>query len=457
MKNRIWYKIKSICMTSVLVLGIMGGCCGELAGASAGNVENQKDLLTPGPVTAIPPTLTPEISLPPTKEAEEQLAPTVMPEVQLTPAAIPEETDMQEESESEPTPSPEDIPDEAITPTSMPEISPEPTSGPEPGEGKEETPETMEKSADFRLTMEGDTEQIKAGQVLTYEVVLENCGDVPLKDLQFKSSFAKKDFKGHWEEAEGLAVKSSLEASLDLLETGRERKFYYQVRVPEDYQETVTHTVQVSAQNPIQTKEEEPYIIRSTSVYTEILPLKVDFEVKKTADRKTAAPGDTITYQICIRNTGERTIHSVLTTERFYAEDIRAEFVEKEGVVLNGTRNQALIGKIEPGEAFGLQAVVTLPEEIASQKLLNEVVVVTKETGKKTVKAQADIQIYAAEATKAPTPSPYVQGEEPKARPASASPKTGDTSDIEALAGAMGLAMLAGVGIFWYRKAKRKH
>ena len=33
---------------------------------------------------------------------------------------------------------------------------------------------------------------MKAGQILTYEVVLENSGDIPLKELQLKSTFAKE-------------------------------------------------------------------------------------------------------------------------------------------------------------------------------------------------------------------------------------------------------------------------
>ena len=481
MKNRIWYKLKGFCMASLLIMGIMGGCRGEMAGASSVNVENKEESCTPTPETVFAPKLTPELIFTPTGKPEGELAPTEKPEGEFTPTEKPEgelaPTEKPEgelaptekpEGETAPTAMPEltftpgAVPEEEFTPTSVPEAVPGPTTEPEADDEKEETPETVKKTADFRLAMEGGTEQMKAGQILTYEVVLENSGDIPLKELQLKSTFAKKGPEGHWEEAKGLTVKNSREASLELLETGEERKFYYQVRVPEDYQETMTHTVQVSAANPAQTEAQEPYIIRSTSVHTEILPLLVDFEVKKTADRKTAAPGDTITYQICIRNTGERTLHSVLTTERFHAEDIHAEFVEKEGAVLNRTRNQALIAKIEPGEAFGLQAVVTLPEEITGQKLLNEVVVVTNETGKKTVKAQTNVQVHAAKPTETPTSSEHVQEEgrgkkEPGARAASTSPKTGDSSKTEALAGAMGIAMLAGVCVYWYRKAKRKH
>lgn len=89
-----------------------------------------------------------------------------------------------------------------------------------------------------------------------------------------------------------------------------------------------------------------------TSAKITAAALKAAFEVEKTADRKETYPGETITYQICIRNTGERTLHSVLSTERFLNANIQAQFVQKEGVTLNSTRTQALIPQIAPGEAF---------------------------------------------------------------------------------------------------------
>ncbi len=81
-------------------------------------------------------------------------------------------------------------------------------------------------------------------------------------------------------------------------------------------------------------------------------PLKADFSVKKTADRETAMPGETVTYQICIINTGEKTLHSVVGTERFQAEGIEARFVEQEGITLNSTKTKALIEKIAPGKQY---------------------------------------------------------------------------------------------------------
>lgn len=121
------------------------------------------------------------------------------------------------------------------------------------------------------------------------------------------------------------------------------------------------------------------------------------YPVTKTADRSVAVPGDKILFQICIRNTGERTLHSVVTTERFQLGNVPVQFLEKEGVVLSKSKTKARIERIEPGKAAGLQAMVTLPENLKEQELLNEVTVMTLETGEQVMTSQAKIQIRAAE------------------------------------------------------------
>ena len=100
-----------------------------------------------------------------------------------------------------------------------------------------------------------------------------------------------------------------------------------------------------------------------------------------------------MTYQICIINTGEKTLHSVVGTERFQAEGIEAQFVEKEGIRLNSTRTKALIPQIAPGEAVSLQATVKIPEKTVNQKLFNQISVTSKETGEKQVTASAEITV----------------------------------------------------------------
>lgn len=73
----------------------------------------------------------------------------------------------------------------------------------------------------------------------------------------------------------------------------------------------------------------------------------------------------------------------MLTTEKFRTENIPVHFLEKEGVILDSTRTKALVSQLPPGQSVSLQAEIVIPEDIKSSKLINEVEVVTKETGEK--------------------------------------------------------------------------
>lgn len=158
------------------------------------------------------------------------------------------------------------------------------------------------------------------------------------------------------------------------------------------------HTVTVKTKHP----GREEMIGCQAACQIKVEGLKASFEVEKTADRTEAFPGDTITYQICIRNTGEKTLHSVLSTERFLNANIQAQFMPKEGVTLNSTRTQALIPSIAPGETLGLYAVVTIPQYFESQELVNEVTVISDETGTTNMKSRSEVTVKSAEVTVTP-------------------------------------------------------
>ena len=182
--------------------------------------------------------------------------------------------------------------------------------------------------------------------------------------------------------------------------------------------------------------------------------------MEKTADRTQAYSGDTIYYQICIRNTGERTLHSVLSTERFLGANVQAKFLPKEGVTLNAAGTQALIEKIAPGETFALQASVTLPQYFASQELVNQVTVISRETGTKTYESQSKVNVAMSVPT--PTANPYSGyqvdyqsgGLGKSAYPSASQPKTGDDTEIGVFLMLLSAAVLSAAGVFWKRKGK---
>ena len=397
---------------------------------------------------------------------------------------------------------------------------------------QEEVEDSAEtKTADLKLTAEAEPETARAGGNLLYDVCLENTGKITLIQPELTCSLDAPELTGTWEAADGNfvngnsgdekpAVGEPLTAENLLpmeLQPGGTCSFYLNLVLPEEQIEPVSLKLTASAKYTltetasVQVEESDieskPYledtttekitfdeeieeltsekiggendresvstpmetITRELTLTTEITPLKADFEVTKTADRPAAAPGDRVLFQICIRNTGERTLHSVLTTERFQEADVSAAFLAADGVQIDETGTKALIPQIAPGDAASLQAEVTIPENMESRELINEITVVTAETGEREVTSQAKIQIIAPTATPAPTqpeeietlqsdnPAPPAAETHSESYPASTRPKTGDTSETASWLGLSFAALLMAVTIRAAGNRKDRH
>ena len=284
--------------------------------------------------------------------------------------------------------------------------------------------------ADLSLSVQAEDDTIKAGSDLVYTITAENTGECDLKDLRISYNFSEKGLSGEWSEGAEDAVGNT--AYIEKLEASATKIVYLTVHLPEERTTAVSLALtaaagKVSGDNDTGEAEE---IVKNAELVTQIQALQAAFEVTKTADRSMAVPGDEIRFLICIRNTGERTLHSIVTTERFQLGNVPVKFLEKTGVKLNKAKTKARIEQIAPGEAFGLEAVVTLPESLEDQNLVNEVSVTTLETGEQTKIAQSEIQVKASEEAKQEETTSDIDGatgsEQAESMPASTHPKTGD-------------------------------
>lgn len=309
--------------------------------------------------------------------------------------------------------------------------------------------------ADMTLSVTSETEEMKAGKTIRYRVDLANTGALDLEDIRMTSSFSCPKITQQWEEAQGLTGKGS-SAEVTELKAGEQRSFYILAPLLNEQEKDLEHKVEAGAK--VKGRPEET-IFRKAEAVSPLQPLKADFSVKKTADRESAAPGENVMYQICIINTGEKTLHSVVGTERFQAEGIEAQFVEQEGITLNSTRTKALIPQIAPGEAVSLQAKVKIPEKTVNQKLFNQISVTSKETGEKQVTASAEITVE-GKTTQASEAEMISENGEPDStsvqegmtREASTHPKTGDDTDTELLVLLALTAAITALGAFWLHR-----
>lgn len=309
--------------------------------------------------------------------------------------------------------------------------------------------------ADMELSVTAQNGKMKAGQTIRYQVEIANIGKLDLADIRLFSSLSCPKIRQMWEDAEGLLTEGAV-AEFAELKAGESRNFYVQAPLLDEQEKDLEHQVEAEARVKGRAAE---VIRKNATTINSLETLKADLSVKKTADKETAAPGETVTYQICIVNTGEKTLHSVVGTERFQAAGIHAQFLEQEGVTLNSSRTKAMIQQIPPGEAVSLQAVVKIPEKTADQKLFNQVTVTSQETGERLMEASASV-IVKGKITVTPEERLYVQsddqdpasGQTQMARAASTHPKTEDDTRTDLWTLLAVTALVTVLGGIWLRK-----
>lgn len=309
--------------------------------------------------------------------------------------------------------------------------------------------------ADMELSVIAQNKKMKAGQTIRYQVEIANTGKLDLADIRLTSSLSCPKIRQLWEDAEGLLTEGAV-AEFAELKAGESRSFYVQAPLLDEQEKDLEHQVEAEAR----VKDRADEVIRkNASTINSLEALKADLSVKKTADKETAAPGETVTYQICIVNTGEKTLHSVVGTERFQAAGIHAQFLEQEGVTLNSSRTKAMIQQIPPGEAVSLQAVVKIPRKTADQKLFNQVTVTSQETGERLMEASASVMVK-GEVAITPEEGLPLQGDDQgpasgqiqMARTASTHPKTGDDTRRDLWTLLAVTALVTVLGGIWLRK-----
>ena len=309
--------------------------------------------------------------------------------------------------------------------------------------------------ADMELSVTAQNEKMKAGQTIRYQVEIANTGKLDLADIRLTSSLSCPKIRQMWEDAEGLLTEGAV-AEFAELKAGESRNFYVQAPLLDEQEKDLEHQVEAEARVKGRAAE---VIRKNATTINSLEALKADLSVKKTADKETAAPGETVTYQICIVNTGEKTLHSVVGTERFQAAGIHAQFLEQEGVTLNSSRTKAMIQQIPPGEAVSLQAVVKIPEKTADQKLFNQVTVTSQETGERLMEASASV-IVKGKITVTPEERLYVQsddqdpasGQTQMTRAVSTHPKTEDDTRTDLWTLLAVTALVTVLGGIWLRK-----
>ena len=237
---------------------------------------------------------------------------------------------------------------------------------------------------DFSVEMEAKEKALYTGKRIHMAVNLTNNGQVSFYKISLQAKVKEQELVPVWEKEPGLEVLES-GAVLECLSAGETRTLSFYI--DPDMNQKSNLELFAKTENPVSLE-------KAAEKQLTLQQGKASFTVKKTADCDNASPGETVTYQISIHNTGEVTLHSVVTTERFGLAGVTATFQEQRGITLNKSRTQAKIQEIAPGGCVNLKAKVVLPKDLKDQNLMNQIIVVTDETGEESaVRDQATIRV----------------------------------------------------------------
>ena len=239
---------------------------------------------------------------------------------------------------------------------------------------------------DFSVEMEAKEKALYTGKRIHMAVNLTNNGQVPFYKISLQAKVKEQELVPVWEKEPGLEVLES-GAVLESLSAGETRTLSFYIDPDMNQKSNLELELFAKTENPVSLE-------KAAEKQLTLQQGKASFTVKKTADCDNASPGETVTYQISIHNTGEVTLHSVVTTERFGLAGVTATFQEQRGITLNKSRTQAKIQEIAPGGCVNLKAKVVLPKDLKDQNLMNQIIVVTDETGEESaVRDQATIRV----------------------------------------------------------------
>ena len=103
----------------------------------------------------------------------------------------------------------------------------------------EENPEENLKTAELEVRVETDEDTVKAGKDLVYTVLLENTGEIMLKNIQLHYEFFKESMTGEWSGKKIVMAADTSEniARMEALDTGIKETAYLTVRIPEEQKE----------------------------------------------------------------------------------------------------------------------------------------------------------------------------------------------------------------------------
>ncbi len=206
------------------------------------------------------------------------------------------------------------------------------------------------------MTKSANKSEVAVGEVLTYEIVLLNDGDVNLDNilvtdlLAEELEFIQGSVKIDGVEQPDLDILGGIEIGSMLI--GEELTITFDAKVVEKIDEVIENTSR-SSYTYIDSETDEELFGENESNLTEVAVYFADLEITKDCNKKSVGLGDTITYTVKLKNKGDLILENVIF------KDLLPEAVElvDNEIIVNGTpvlatdlENGVNVGEILVGE-----------------------------------------------------------------------------------------------------------
>ena len=308
---------------------------------------------------------------------------------------------------------PEEPSDDPADPNYDPNYNPDYPDKPEYGKpvhDEDEVNEPTEESEDlvprFKVTKTVDTLVAKEGEVITYRVMIENTGDVDLRQFEVKDilngletkvsnadgifidtqafmypNLRDEKLEGKYDEYENTAVdlgagtinilysKKTIEDWGFTTPTGGYVEFVYSYKIPEGASfDKVVNQIVVTPHDP-----DYPELTpEDDTVTTDIERIKIEKTLSEDLEGP-FAPGDVITWTLTVTNTGNVTLYDVVVTDPLTEDTFTAaDWKSGSGTWAQGQNKDA--GTLEPGETvtFTTTGYTVTEDDVIAESVTNE-------------------------------------------------------------------------------------
>ena len=231
--------------------------------------------------------------------------------------------------------------------------------------GTDDQPTVKEESSLFISKTADQTSGLKAGDVVTYTILVVNNGNQTIKDIVVADDLTGDSFDGKILGLGGITLKP-----------GERKEFTVRYTITEKdvINGGVTNVATVTGTDPNGSKVDEK---ADETVDTQLA--NPNYTVTKTVDNPQAEykVGDVINYTIKVTNTGNLTLNNLVVKDQMQGTDGTVVIAAKNGVTINGTT--ATIAKLAVGASIELKASYTVVRADADSALSNKVNVTTND------------------------------------------------------------------------------